>query len=155
VKKFANETHVPVSRSRQEIEETLTRFGASAFAYAAAGSRAQIMFEFQGRRIRFTVELPTEEDVIQTTSGRNRHSAKNRRVALEQETKRVWRSFALNIKSKLVAVQDGVETFEEAFMAKVVLPNGQTVGEWMKPQIAEAYATGQMPPLLLAPPERG
>jgi hypothetical protein len=33
-----------------------------------------------------------------------------------------------------------------------VTPNGQTVGEWLKPQIEEAYANGRMPSLL---PGRG
>ena len=35
-------------------------------------------------------------------------------------------------------------------MAHVVLPNGQTVGEVMVPQIAAAYETGTMPKLLTA-----
>jgi hypothetical protein len=33
-------------------------------------------------------------------------------------------------------------------MAHIVLPNGQTVGECMVPQISAAYETGRMPRLL-------
>lgn len=33
-------------------------------------------------------------------------------------------------------------------MANIVLPNGRTVGEEVKPRIASAYQTGDMPPLL-------
>lgn len=41
-------------------------------------------------------------------------------------------------------------TFEDEFMAHIVLPNQQTVGDWMRPQIEEAYQTGQLPPMLPA-----
>jgi len=33
-------------------------------------------------------------------------------------------------------------------MANIVLPNGSTVSQFMLPQIAEAYESGQMPKLL-------
>lgn len=33
-------------------------------------------------------------------------------------------------------------------MANIVLPNGTTAGEFMKPQIQAAYETGDMPALL-------
>ncbi len=52
------------------------------------------------------------------------------------------------IKAKLEAVASGVSTFEEEFLAHVVLPNGDTIGDWLAPQIANAYDTKKMPPLL-------
>ena len=52
------------------------------------------------------------------------------------------------IKAKLESVESGIETFEQAFLANVVLPGGTTVGDYMTPQIAESYRTGQMPPML-------
>ena len=33
-------------------------------------------------------------------------------------------------------------------MANIVLPGGQSVGDYMKPQIAQAYQSGKMPKLL-------
>jgi len=37
-----------------------------------------------------------------------------------------------------------------------VLPNGQTAGQWIAPQIAQAYRSGNMPALLPIPSdERG
>jgi hypothetical protein len=58
----------------------------------------------------------------------------------------------LAVKAKLVAVDDGIETFEEAFMAHVVMPDGRSVGDHIKPRIASAYREHQMVPLL---PYRG
>ncbi len=40
------------------------------------------------------------------------------------------------------------EAFESEFLAQLVLPNGSTVGEWARPQVAAAYASGEMPALL-------
>ena len=51
-------------------------------------------------------------------------------------------------KAKLEAVETGITEFEDEFLAHIVLPNGQTMGEFAKPQIAHAYDTGDMPPLL-------
>lgn len=33
-------------------------------------------------------------------------------------------------------------------MAHILLPNGQTMGEYAAPQIAQAYESGTVPPLL-------
>lgn len=35
-------------------------------------------------------------------------------------------------------------------MAHIVLPDGSTVGQWMAPQIEQAYTTGRMPSMLPA-----
>jgi hypothetical protein len=39
----------------------------------------------------------------------------------------------LAVKAKLISVADGIETFEEAFMAHVVMPDGRTVAETITP----------------------
>lgn len=62
-------------------------------------------------------------------------------------------ALALVVKAKLEAVESGISTFEQEFMAHIVLPNGQTTGQWMIPQIEAAYKTGTMPALLpMLPP---
>ena len=52
------------------------------------------------------------------------------------------------IKAKLEAVESGISTVEREFFYDVVLPDGKTIGEWMAPQLEEAYRTGSMPPML-------
>lgn len=54
----------------------------------------------------------------------------------------------LAIKSKLESVESGIEQFDEAFMAQIVLPDGRTMAEYAMPQIAKSYTSGTMPPLL-------
>jgi len=54
----------------------------------------------------------------------------------------------LAIKAKLECVESGIASFEEEFLAYIVLPNQQTMGQLALPQIAQAYGGGKMPPLL-------
>ena len=130
--KYAQHTKVPVDRSRNEIEATLARYGATQFVYGHDEKRAVIGFSMSERTIRF--DLPIEG-------------------LSEKEERQRWRALALVIKSKLESIECSIEEFDEAFLAQIVLPNGSRVGQWGSPQIAAAYKTGQMPKLLLAGPE--
>jgi hypothetical protein len=52
------------------------------------------------------------------------------------------------IRAKLEAVEQGIATFQQEFLAHIVLPNGQTAGEFLLPQLDEAYQKKRMPALL-------
>lgn len=145
--KYAARTSVGADRSRSEIERILARYGATQFAYGWSAGEAMIGFQFQGRLIRFTMALPRQEDG-RTKTGRK---PRNPDQTLDQMTKQKWRALALGIKAKLELVESGITTFEREFLAHVVLPNGQTFGDWAVPQIDTVYRTGAMPPLLPAP----
>ncbi len=144
-KRYAAETSVSPERSRGEIESTLARYGATRFMYGWQESAAVIGFEVNGRRVRFVLPLPQASEFEQR-SGRGRKRAPDK--AIEQATRQRWRALSLAVKAKLETVEAGIATFEDEFMAYIVLPSGQTVGEWMSPQIEQAYKLGQMPPLL-------
>lgn len=66
------------------------------------------------------------------------------------EEKRKEAKFHSDMKS-LNALADGIETFEDAFLAHIVMPDGSTVAEHTLPRIAAAYDSGKMQPLLPAP----
>lgn len=138
--RYAERTAVPVERSRAEIEHILTRYGADSFGYLYSKSHAQIVFRAKNRTVRFELPLPQRE--------------KYRSAAhFEQESRRCWRAMALAIKSKLEVVASGIATFEEEFLAHIVLPNNETLGANVAPLVAQAYESGKMPPTpLLALP---
>ncbi len=131
---YASSTKVPVDQTRSEIERTLKRYGAAKFAYFTDHDRAIIMFEAHERRIRFELPLPAGE------------------TDKEQQVRRQkWRALLLCIKAKLESVESKIETFEEAFLAHVVMQDGRTVAEHAIPRIALAYESGEVQPLLPAP----
>jgi hypothetical protein len=45
-------------------------------------------------------------------------------------------------------VEAGITSFEDEFMAHIVLPDGSTFGRWARPQIAKVYEENTMPSLL-------
>lgn len=145
--KYAENTSVPVDRSRTEIENTLMRYGADGFSYATNRVKSVITFQAHDKIIRFELILPTLEDFEETPTGRTR-SQTDQKKALDQELRRRWRSLALAVKAKLEVVEVGISTFEEEFMAKIVLPNNKTVGEFILPEINRAYEAKEMPNLL-------
>lgn len=134
---YAKDTRVPVSQSRVEIERILERAKARQFGTAVDYEKriARVTFGLHDRLVRFTIALPD--------------AAKLRGNRFEQAERQKWRALLLVIKAKLESVENAIETFEEAFLANIVMPNDQTMAELTKPLIAESYRTRKMPALLL------
>ena len=148
---YARNTTVSAIRTRNEIEETLERYGADGFAYATQGNLATVIFAMANRRIRFVLELPDPGEFRHTNHSPPRErSDRAQREAYDQACRQRWRALLLVIKAKLEAVTAGISTIETEFLANIVLPDNTTAGEWMLPQIGRAYRTGEMPPLLPA-----
>lgn len=148
--RYAERTTVSSDRSRAEIETTLRRYGATAFAYGWDGDSAQIGFRLGSRAIRFNLPMPDRgADEFRYTPGRRlRRSPDQWERAYEQAVRQRWRGLALVIKAKLEAVEAGIATLESEFLAHIALPSGATVGEWVAPQLDAVYGSGQMPALL-------
>jgi hypothetical protein len=131
---YAATTTVSVDKSRTEIEHTLKRYGADRFAYFTEADRAIVVFEANQRRIRF--DLP----ILKAIDRKGEQLQRSR-----------WRALLLCIKAKLESVESKIETFEEAFLAHVVLPDGLTVIQHTRERIEIAYKGGEMQALLPAP----
>jgi hypothetical protein len=147
--RYAESTQVPSDRSRSEIERTLRRYGATAFAYGWQEGSAQVMFEMTGRRIIFRLPMPdpASEEFTLTPTGRER-SPSAAEEAYEQAVRQRWRALALVIKAKLEAVEAQISTVEQEFLAFIQIPGGGTVGEWIEPQLDAVYARQELPALL-------
>jgi hypothetical protein len=150
--RYAANTEVSSTKSRDEIERILTRYGADSFMYGWQDGAAVIAFRANDRRVRFVLPLPDRTGSEFTTYKRGyteyRYSDEQIAKRYEQAIRQRWRALALVIKAKLEAVEAGISEFEDEFLAHVMLPDGKTVGEWMRPQVAEVYLSGRMPPML-------
>lgn len=67
--------------------------------------------------------------------------------AWEQACRSRYRALNLCIKAKLEAVEQGITTFEAEFLAHFVMPNNQTLGEAIIPQLEDACVRGKLPAL--------
>jgi hypothetical protein len=147
MRQFAEGTSVSVEKSKGEIEALVNRAGAEAFASGSRPGQSMIQFQLKGRVIRFTLPLPNRADKKFTQTGRySRLRTPEAAYTLwEQSCREKWRALFLSIKAKLYSIESGIETFDSAFMAQVVMPNGKTMEELCVPMIATAYESGQMP----------
>lgn len=144
-KLYAQGTRVDVAKTRSEIEALLTKHGATSFASGWEGTRARILFEAHGRRVRFTLALL---EVARASGGD---------LKKENENRRRWRCLLLMLKAKLEAVANNLVSFEDEFLSFIMVPDGsgETVGDWVGPQLMKAYERGgAMPPLLGAGGDR-
>lgn len=153
--KYAVQTEVSTERSLAEIKSTVSRYGATKFMYFEEDVRAAVAFEISQRRVRFVLPLPDRKAdefvyarVNQHDSGRKLRDVGAQHDAWEQACRQRWRALALAIKAKLEAIESGIASFEQEFLAYIMLPDGQTVGDFVAPQIDESYRTGGMPKML-------
>lgn len=124
---YAARTAVPLDRSVSEVIRVLKKFGAERIGQAEEPGRLAVQCFLQDRLLRFAIELPEGP----------------------QARRQRGRALLLVIKAKLESIESGVETFEQAFLANVVMPDGRTVADHAVPAIEHAYATGQTPQLML------
>jgi hypothetical protein len=157
--RYAQNTSVPVERSRNEIESTLLRYGASQFMYGWGGQGAMIAFVIttpQGQRqVRFELPLPSRDERRFTHHSRGPRTATEAERMWEQACRQRWRALLLVV--KLEAVESGIATFENEFLAYIMLPDGSTVSQLLGPQLQAAYDPdrGTMPPGLRLALESG
>lgn len=149
---YAATTNVAVSKTKGEIDGLLRKHKAAGFGVFEERTRAMLVFEMSERRIVFHLPLPDQLDkeFVMTARGKAR-SADAALAAWEQACRSRWRALFLCIKAKLESIESGIESFEDAFLAHIQMPDGHSVSEHVKPRIAQAYETGTMQPLLPAP----
>lgn len=134
IRRYAQDTNVPVGASKDEIERKLRRAGAS-----------NVFMGFDDEHKIITVGFRYERFCFKISASADRPT---RRCEPEQLEREAWRVLVLLTTAKIEAIQQGITTFEDEFMAALLLPDGSTVAEDVKPKIADAYATSEMPRLI-------
>lgn len=153
--RYAANTSVSSDASRAEIERTLKRYGADQFMYGWDDEQALVRFRMSGRYVEFRLPMPNRADPLFTRHSRGARTVDAAEKLWEQAGRQRWRALALVVKAKLEAVASEITTFEDEFMAHILLPNGETVGAWMRPQIELAYDAQRMPAMLALPAAGG
>lgn len=122
--RYAARTKVPVSRSRDEVEQVLEKIGASSLATMRDGVSAQVAFRLDGRN--YLVKLPYPEG------------------ASEQDIRQRWRALLLVTKAKLEAIEAGITTVEAEFLSHAMLSTGQTLGEHLSEHPEQLTTSGRL-----------
>lgn len=152
-RRFAVDTEVSVDQSIAEIKKTTRQYGGVGFMHIERETEAVIAFETRDRRVMFRLPLPDKLDrkFTHTPERGTLRSDEARDKVWEQECRSRFRALALVIKAKLEAVASGIVTFDDEFLAHIVMPGGATVGDKLRPNLGVALASGSLPPLLPPP----
>lgn len=134
-------------KSQTEIKNTLRKYGADRFGIMEERDRGHVMFEYNGLLVQMTVKFPDREEFSKTDTGKKRiESAID--SAFEQSIKQRWRALLLAIKAKLEAVESGISTIEQEFLAFVMMPDGKNISEHIIPNLNEIVKSGNMPKMI-------
>lgn len=153
---YAEKTTVSEEKSKAEIETLVRSHGASRFMSGFDGDTAMVAFEIGGKRVRMLLSFPAEDDRRFQRDGRGcMRAPAQRKAAYEQERRQRWRALFITIKAKFAAVEAGITTLEREFFSDLLLPNNQTMAEYMGPQLDRIYEHGGLPAMLPGlPPAR-
>lgn len=146
--RYAERTTVAKDQSLAEIERTLTRYGATGFMYGWSGDQVMIGFVIRNRQMKLSIPLPARNSREFTHHSRGMRTQNAAQEVYDQAVRQRWRALALYVKATLEAVEAGIISMEDAFLAYTALPGGGTVGQWLQPQMQEVLTTGGLPPLL-------
>lgn len=136
-------TTVPVLKSQDEIRRMLKKAGAIRIGVwddqTDDGTPLSIL-EFE--REHCLVRLRVPHRVLDSDEARERAKRAKRAVAEiatnhpEQEERRVWRILLYQIKTRMEAISEGIETFEQSFLPHIVDPvTNTTVWEHAEPAV--------------------
>jgi hypothetical protein len=150
---YASKTEVPVEKTKAEIEKIVNRSGADSFMSFTEKTGAKIAFELNGRRILFVLPLPNRTDEEFWRHSRGRRTESSAFAHWEQACRSRWRALFLTIKAKLESIEAGIETFDEAFLAHIMTPDGARFAETAVPAIERAYQDHGAPVLRLEGPK--
>lgn len=137
--KAYDSTKVPVSKSQEELRQLLRKFGAEQFTMGEGDDWAGVEFVHSDTVVRLRCPIrPFDEEAA-------RAEATEKRVAYatiaarygDHEAARVWRVLVWSVKARLVAVEEGLETFEQAFFSHLVDPvTRRTIWERVRDEVA-------------------
>jgi len=162
---FAAHTSVAVDKTKGELERLLVKHGATQYgtAHDDANGEAIVFFALDGRQIRLQVPIPKLDTwpdpkapswrtKLKTPQSWDRWAEATRaawvREQWEQACRQRWRCMLLIVKAKLELIGMKLSSVDREFLADITLPDGRSVGEWLRPGIEKAYVGGTMPRLL-------
>ena len=149
--KYAEGTKTPVSNSQMEVLRILEGHGITQHMLAndSATGTHNLIFKHTGVTYKISVQMPARDAKQFQRNGRGlARSQQEIADAWAAEVRRRWRSFLLVIKAKVIGIDDGVTTFDEAFLPYVVVNEQyETLAEVMVPRIRAAATLGEYPAL--------
>lgn len=140
---YAEDTKIPFERSIADVMGVIAKAGADQIGQMQSKDEFAVQFTLADRMVRFRVPFQKLEDMPVKDGRGSRLSAAQREAKLAQSKRQRGRALFLVIKAKMESLESGIETFEQAFLAHVVMADGKTVYERIGGDLALEYETGR------------
>lgn len=148
MRRYAQDTSVPVARSRGEIDSLLQQWGCKGVQWTsewdAGAITLRFMWEHEGNKYmaRFNVKLPTDDDLMKDAvdgrdpSGKTISAGKLEKLR-QSRGQSEHRLLLLWLKAAFNAVDAGLLVAEELFLPFLEGKDGRTVAEVAIPRMAD------------------
>jgi hypothetical protein len=148
--RYAKKTQVGVAKSRGEIDQILTRWGADQLQWSddLKGGQAMLRFVWEHEDVpyiaKFVIKTKTEEEIREiAVDGRSGRFSKTKFDDLMRRRGMVeHRELALLLKAIFVAVEAEIITAEQVFLPFLEDVTGATVAELVLPHLAKIQKKG-------------
>lgn len=145
-RRYAEDTDVPVARTKADIEQLLARYGADQYAtgWDKETGEELVSCRLNGRHLRFSVRRP-KLSAFKLTEGGLKRNPSAQQAAADKHYRAQWRRLRLLLLAKFEAIAEEVTSFDAEMAPYVLLPNNTTVADHLAAQVDAVYRTGQMP----------
>jgi hypothetical protein len=142
---YASGTKVSEAKSHFELQQLFKKFGCEGTGYMEHEDETRLMFAKDGVTYKFTLRFPDGESQIKVGSNYRpgTHGSK-----LDYERARKMRALVMIVKAQLVAIEEGIATWDDMFIGQTVTDNGQTIAERWGPQVTQKCLEGVYPSVL-------
>ena len=146
---YAENTTVSCEKTQAEIQKILLKNGASKFAFMHDENLAKIGFFAHGKYVVFKLPLPNQKEGRFWKTERRHYTRSSDQAfqAWKQECRSRWRAFFLCIRAKFEAVEAGITSFEQEFLAHFAMPDGKTFGDLAIPEYEKCLSNKGVPQL--------
>lgn len=124
--------------TQTEIRDLLLGAGAYAFQCSSDDGQARVAFRSGGHQFQMAVTVSTGR----AAATRRAQETETAHVASQNALRQGWRQLSALIRAKVEAVASGIVSFDEEFLAYMLLPGRGSVFRATAPAIAAAYAVG-------------
>jgi hypothetical protein len=130
--KYAKNTTVTIESSQNEIQNLIKKYGATKFAIDWDSNA--IIFEFHNRTIKLQIKYPNREE-FEYASNKKKRSESVIENKYQMAKRQAWRILVLYLKANLEAIDSGILTMDQVFMPYFLMKTGQTLSEYVLPQL--------------------
>lgn len=140
------QSSTPVAKSQEDIRRILSKYKADGVQFSEDWKTMTLFVRFlytigmTQHAVVFKVPIPKADHISER--GRKRTAIQTQKLQ-EQYERGIWRAVFWAIKSRMEAVDFGIETFAEAFLSHFEIPEtGQQIGEVLIPRLASGRLLG-------------